>query len=60
MNAKANRVKTSILVALFFTFVNTAAIAGGLYISEFGTPSTGVAAAGTQAVASDASTSYIF
>jgi long-chain fatty acid transport protein len=32
--------------------------AGGLYISEFGTPSMGVAAAGAQAVASDASTAF--
>lgn len=32
--------------------------AGGLYISEFGTPSMGVASAGAQAVASDASTAF--
>ncbi len=32
--------------------------AGGLYISEFGTPSMGVAAAGAQAVANDASTAF--
>ena len=32
--------------------------AGGLYISEFGTPSMGVASAGAQAVAGDASTSF--
>ncbi|MGD9182088.1 MAG: outer membrane protein transport protein [Desulfobacterales bacterium] len=31
---------------------------GGLYISEFGTPSMGVASAGSQAVASDASTAF--
>ncbi|UCG06937.1 MAG: outer membrane protein transport protein [Desulfobacterales bacterium] len=38
-------------------FIGTAR-AGGLYISEFGTPSMGVASAGAQAVASDASTSF--
>ena len=32
--------------------------AGGLYLNEFGTPSMGVAGAGTHAVASDASTSF--
>ncbi len=32
--------------------------AGGLYINEFGTPSMGVAGAGAQAVASDASTAF--
>ncbi len=32
--------------------------AGGLYINEFGTPSMGVANAGAQAVASDASTAF--
>ena len=32
--------------------------AGGLYISEFGTPSMGVASAGAQAVAVDASTAW--
>ena len=32
--------------------------AGGLYLSEFGTPSMGVASAGSQAVASDASTAF--
>ncbi|MCP3999952.1 MAG: hypothetical protein GY727_03490 [Gammaproteobacteria bacterium] len=33
-------------------------MAGGLYISEFGTPSMGVASAGAQSVASDASTAF--
>jgi long-chain fatty acid transport protein len=32
--------------------------AGGLYINEFGTPSMGVAGAGANAVANDASTSF--
>ncbi len=58
MNAKANRVKISALSALFFIFINTTALAGGLYLNEFGTPSMGVAGAGANAVASDASTSF--
>jgi long-subunit fatty acid transport protein len=36
----------------------TTLLAGGLYISEFGTPSMGVASTGAQAVASDASTAF--
>ncbi len=31
-------------------FINTIALAGGLYINEFGTPSMGVAGAGANAV----------
>ena len=58
MNAKANRVKISALSALFFIIINTTALAGGLYLNEFGTPSMGVAGAGANAVASDASTSF--
>ena len=58
MNDKANRVKISAIIASFFIFINTTALAGGLYINEFGTPSMGVAGAGTNAVASDASTSF--
>jgi len=58
MNAKTNRVKISAIIALFFIFINTTALAGGLYINEFGTPSMGVAGAGANAVASDASTSF--
>ena len=43
----------------FISFIfSEAAWAGGLYISEFGTPSMGVASAGAQAAASDASTSF--
>jgi long-chain fatty acid transport protein len=34
------------------------AFAGGLYLNEFGTPSQGVAGAGAEAVASDASTAF--
>jgi len=58
MNAYANRVKISALSALFFVFINTIALAGGLYLNEFGTPSMGVAAAGANAVAANASTAF--
>ena len=58
MNEKTTRVRISGIITLFFIFINTTAFAGGLYISEFGTPSMGVAAAGAQAVASDASTAF--
>jgi long-chain fatty acid transport protein len=58
MNDKANRVKISAIIASFFIFINTTALAGGLYINEFGTPGMGTAGAGTNAVASDASTSF--
>jgi long-chain fatty acid transport protein len=58
MNDKTNRVKISAIIASFFIFINTTALAGGLYINEFGTPSMGVAGAGANAVASDASTSF--
>ena len=58
MNAKTNPVKISAFIASFFILMNTTAFAGGLYINEFGTPSMGVAGAGANAVASDASTSF--
>ena len=58
MNDKTNRVKISAIIASFFIFINTTALAGGLYLNEFGTPSMGVAGAGANAVASDASTSF--
>ena len=58
MNDKTNCVKISVIIGSFFIFIRTTALAGGLYISEFGTPSMGVAAAGAQAVASDASTAF--
>jgi len=58
MNAKTNRIKISAIIASFFIFINTTALAGGLYLNEFGTPSMGVAGAGANAVASDASTSF--
>ena len=58
MNEETSCIKISCVVALFFIFIYTPAFAGGLYISEFGTPSMGVASAGAQAVASDASTAF--
>ena len=58
MNEKTIRVRISGIIALFFISINTTAFAGGLYINEFGTPSMGTAGAGTNAVASDASTSF--
>jgi long-chain fatty acid transport protein len=56
MNDKTNRIIISAIIASFF--INTTALAGGLYLNEFGTPSMGVAGAGANAVASDASTSF--
>jgi long-chain fatty acid transport protein len=47
-----------VLLCMLLTAVKGPAWAGGLYISEFGTPSMGVASAGSQAVASDASTAF--
>ena len=50
-----------LLVALFsilFLANPSVSTAGGLYLNEFGTPSMGVAGAGANAVASDASTSF--
>jgi long-chain fatty acid transport protein len=50
-----------LFVALFFILflaIPCVSSAGGLYLNEFGTPSMGVAGAGANAVASDASTSF--
>ena len=50
------------LIILFFLgtllMIPGVSTAGGLYINEFGTPSMGVAGAGANAVASDASISF--
>jgi len=46
------------LVYLLFFTLPAISTAGGLYLNEFGTPSMGVAGAGANAVASDASTSF--
>ena len=37
--SKTNRVKISAVIASFFILITTTALAGGLYLSEFGTPS---------------------
>jgi long-chain fatty acid transport protein len=44
--------------AIFLLSLPSVSTAGGLYLNEFGTPSMGVAGAGAQAVADDASTSF--
>ena len=46
------------LFSLLFLGLPCVSFAGGLYLNEFGTPSMGVAGAGANAVASDASTSF--
>ncbi len=38
----------------------SSALAGGLYLNEFATPSMGVAGAGQEAVANDSSTNFAF
>lgn len=47
-----------VLIFVTLLMIPGAGHAGGLYINEFGTPSMGVAGAGVNAVASDASTSF--
>ena len=46
------------LLFLVYLILPSVSIAGGLYLNEFGTPSMGVAGAGANAVASDASTAF--
>jgi long-chain fatty acid transport protein len=46
------------LFSILFLGLPCLSTAGGLYLNEFGTPSMGVAGAGANAVASDASTSF--
>jgi long-chain fatty acid transport protein len=58
MEDKSKRGLISVVIVSFFMVMSTTALAGGLYISEFGTPSMGVAGAGAQAIASDASTAF--
>ena len=55
-----NIVSGLIIFFLLGTFlaIPRASVAGGLYLNEFGTPSMGVAGAGANAVANDASTSF--
>ena len=47
-----------VLSAIILFMCPNISLAGGLYINEFGTPSMGVAGAGANAVAVDASTSF--
>jgi long-chain fatty acid transport protein len=47
-----------LLLAFTLSILPRISQAGGLYLNEFGTPSMGVAGAGANAVASDASTSF--
>ena len=55
-----NMVSHSIILLFLgsLLMIPSVSTAGGLYINEFGTPSMGVAGAGANAVASDASTSF--
>ena len=55
-----NIVSGLIIFFLLGTFlaIPRASVAGGLYLNEFGTPSMGVAGAGANALANDASTSF--
>ncbi len=46
------------LFSIFLLAIPSVSTSGGLYLNEFGTPSMGVAGAGANAVASDASTSF--
>ena len=51
--------RPSLLYVFFLlSFLSTPCWAGGLYITEFGTPSTGVANAGAGALANDSSTAW--
>jgi long-chain fatty acid transport protein len=45
-------------VALLLALASAPSTAGGLYLSEFGTPSMGVSGAGAPAIANDASTAF--
>jgi len=45
---------------ILFAVGTTPAMSGGLYLNEFATPSMGVAGAGAEAVADDASTNFAF
>ena len=46
------------LLSIIYLTIPCVSSAGGLYLNEFGTPSMGVAGAGANAVANDASTSF--
>jgi long-subunit fatty acid transport protein len=51
---------TTFLSLVLIAGGTTSVVAGGLYINEFATPSMGVAGAGAEAVADDASTNFAF
>jgi long-chain fatty acid transport protein len=53
-------IRTSFLGLILATSGYSSAVAGGLYLNEFATPSMGVAGAGREAVAYDASTNSAF
>ncbi len=53
-------VRTSFLGLILVASGSSIAGAGGLYLNEFATPSMGVAGAGAEAVANDASTNFAF
>jgi len=57
MKRRAKVLSSGILVA---SLLSTQSQAGGLYLNEFATPSMGVAGAGAEAIANDASTSFAF
>ncbi len=52
--------KTSFAILLLIAGGYSSAVAGSLYLNEFATPSMGVAGAGQEAVANDASTNFAF
>ena len=51
-------IHTAFIASAMVTLPFAAAFAGGLYLNEFNSPSMGVAGAGAQAVANDASTAF--
>jgi len=58
MPRNLRHLQTIVLFTIMLLILPCVSRAGGLYINEFGTPSMGVAGAGANAVASDASTSF--
>ena len=50
--------RATVLGLVALAIVQSPAAAGGLYVNEFASPSMGVAGAGAEAVADDASTSF--
>ena len=58
MQTKPHHITVIVFFAVSLSVLPCSSLAGGLYLNEFGTPSMGVAGAGANAVASDASTSF--